>query len=90
MSAMTVVRLDVGEDLIELLRRQGDPIDQTARELIVVELFRRHTISGGKAAELLGMDRYDFIQYAAQLGIPYFDMSEEEWNAEVARLNTWR
>jgi predicted HTH domain antitoxin len=53
-------------------------------------LYRRGTISGGRAAELLGMDRYDFIRYAAKLGIPYFAMTEEEWNAEVDRLDTSR
>jgi predicted HTH domain antitoxin len=87
---MSAVSVEVGEDVVEILRQQGDPIARTARELIVVELYRRHTISGGKAAELLGMDRYDFIRYAAHLGIPYFDMTEEEWDAEVARLNSRR
>jgi predicted HTH domain antitoxin len=87
---MSAMGLDVGEDVVELLRRQGDEIALTARELIVVELYRRGTISGGRAAQLLGMDRYDFIRYAAELGIPYFDMTEEEWKAEVARLDARR
>ena len=83
---MSSATLDIGEDVVELLRRQGDPVVQTARELIIVELYRRRTISSGRAAELLGMDRYDFIQYTAGLGIPFFAMTKDEWDAEVAGL----
>jgi predicted HTH domain antitoxin len=54
--------------------------------MIVLELYRRRTISSGKAAELLGMGRADFIAYASRLGIPFFDMTDQEWEAEVARI----
>jgi hypothetical protein len=36
------------------------------------------------------MDRDGCFQYAARLGIPYFRMTEEEWEAEVTRLGTAR
>jgi predicted HTH domain antitoxin len=52
----------------------------------VLELYRRGTISSGKAAELLGMERFDFIKHASRLGIPFFDMTDEEWAAEMDRL----
>lgn len=52
--------------------------------MIVLELYRRGTISSGKAAELLGMQRIDFIKHASRLGIPYIDMTEDEWAAEKA------
>ena len=49
---------------------------------MVLELYRRGVISSGKAAELLKMAREQFIGYASQLGIPFFDMTEDEWRAE--------
>jgi predicted HTH domain antitoxin len=59
------------------------PLEDNARESIVLELYRQGKISSGKAAELLGMPRIAFIQHASDLGIPFFDMTEEEWRAEV-------
>ncbi len=56
-------------------------------ELIVLELYRRGHLSSGKAAELLGMERIGFIRYASRLGLPYFDMTESEWEAEVKGLS---
>jgi hypothetical protein len=53
--------------------------------MIVLELYRRGTLSGGKAANLLGLALHDFIQHAAQLGIPFFNLTADEWSAEAAQ-----
>jgi predicted HTH domain antitoxin len=76
--------LDLGEDLSGFLATLGQPIEQTAREMIVFELYRRSLVSSGKAAELLGISRLEFIQRASELGIPYFRFTEDEWQAKVA------
>ena len=62
--------LDLGEDLSGFLATLGQPIDRTAREMIVFELYRRGLVSSGKAAELLGIPRLDFIRRTSDLGIP--------------------
>ena len=76
--------LDPGEDLSGFLATLGQSIGQIAREMIVFELYRRSLISSGKAAELLGIRRLDFIQRASELGVPYFRFTEDESQAEVA------
>ena len=78
---MVSVQLD--DDLVEVMQLAEEPIDRLAREAIVLELYRRGTISSGKAARLLGKDRLEFIRYSGQLGIPYFDTTDEEWEAEL-------
>ena len=83
---MSTIQLDLHEDVIALLRDTEQPIEDAARELIVLELYRRGAISSGRAAELLGMERFAFIRHASSLGIPFFDMSQEEWAAEVERI----
>jgi predicted HTH domain antitoxin len=85
---MNTVRLDLEEDLVALLQLWNQPVQQTARELMVLELYRRGTISSGKAAELLGMSRWEFIAHASRLGIPYFAMTEDEWETERKRSET--
>jgi predicted HTH domain antitoxin len=83
-SAMASTNLDLGEELCAVLEKLGQPVEQMARERIVLELYRRSLISSGKAAELLGLERLDFIRYASDLGIPYFRFTENELQAEVA------
>ena len=79
---MSAISIDLEEDLVALLRQLNQPVERAARELIVLELYRRGTISSGKAAQLLGMSRVEFIQYASRLEIPYFTMTEDEWMNE--------
>jgi hypothetical protein len=82
---MSTISIDLDEKVVALLRQSNQPVDQAAQELIVLQLYAQRVISSGKAAELLGMDRLAFIQYSGRLGIPFLDMSEEEWETERAR-----
>jgi predicted HTH domain antitoxin len=80
---MASTNLELGEDLIGILAKLERPVEQSARELIVLELYREQNISSGRSAELLGMPLQDFIQFSSELGIPYFDMTEEELASDV-------
>ena len=77
------MKLELPQDLAALLHSFNQPLEQSARELIVLELYRRGTVSSGKAAELLKMKRFEFVHYASRLGIAFFDMSADEWEAEA-------
>ncbi len=83
---MITIQLELEDDLVALMGRADQSIPTAAKELIVLELYRRGTISGGKAAEVLGMRKIDFIQHSGKLGIPYFNMTPEELDDEVKRL----
>jgi predicted HTH domain antitoxin len=81
---MNAATLELDEDLLFFLRKIDGPVEKTARECIVLELYRRGIMSGGRAAELLGMSRGDFIDYAnCRLGISYFNMTPEELDEEL-------
>lgn len=75
-------------EIAALLREGERSSEEVAQELIVLELYRRGAISGGKAAELLGMERFDFIHYASDLGIAFIDLSSQELNDELTSLQT--
>jgi len=83
---MAAMQLKLDDDLVALLRRLDQPVQQAARELIVTELYRRELVSSGKAAELIGMSRESFLRRAADLGIPYFRMSAGEARADADRI----
>ena len=86
---MSTVRVDLDEAVATLLHQTNQPVQEAAQEMILLELYRRGAISSGKAAELLGMPRLDFIRYASHLGIPFIDMTADEWEAEKATLEAW-
>jgi len=81
---MASTNLDLGKELGSLEANLGKPIEEAAREMIVLEMYRRSLISSGKAAALLGVTRLEFIQHASELGIPYFRFTEDDWQAEVS------
>ena len=83
---MSDVKIDIDEALAALLHQTNQPAQEAAREMIVLELYRRGSVSSGKAAELLDTSRLAFLQRASRLGIPFFDMTEDEWAAEQASL----
>jgi len=75
--------LQIEDDLTRILQAAHESPEQAARELVVLELFRQHRISGGRAAELLKESREQFIHRAADAGIPYFDFTPDELKEEI-------
>jgi predicted HTH domain antitoxin len=83
---MSEIRIEFDEELLGLLGDSPEQIERHALEMIVLELYRRHTISAGRAARLLDMDKLGFIRWSGSLGIPYLDMSAEELREELRIL----
>lgn len=80
--------LELDDELATLLE-QDQPLEKAARETLVLGLFRRGRISTGKACELLGLSRLEFIREAAQLGFPVDLTTEDEWEADRATIDGW-
>lgn len=87
---MSTVQLDLADDVLALLRESDQPVEAAAQELIIMELYRRGAISGGRAAEILKSDRLAFIRRASALGIPFIEMTEEEWKEEARLVRSLR
>ena len=85
-----VVNVSLASDLIQVLQSLDKPLDESVRELVVLELYRQGRISSGKAGELLGLPRTAFIQYASSLGIPFFDMTEQELASDLSNIGNAR
>jgi predicted HTH domain antitoxin len=85
---MVAVHMSLDAELVAVLEEVGRPAKESARELIVLELYREGLISSGKAAELLGMPRVEFVRWAGQHGIPYFQMTRGELRQEIDRANS--
>lgn len=77
------VQIEIDQDLVAVLEELHRPVKEAARELIVLELYRQGELSSGRAAQLLGMAREDFIRHASAQGIPYFQLHGEELRREL-------
>lgn len=58
-------------------------------ETFVLALYKQDRISAGKAAQLLGISKFDFIRILATHGIPYFNFTPEELGAEMQAVEEW-
>jgi DNA-binding NtrC family response regulator len=58
---------------------------EQAKESLVMELLREHQASQGKAAEVLGISRYDPFELMSKYCISVIDLTPEELEAELKR-----
>lgn len=79
---MSTIHITVDESIGELLGNSPEQIERSALEIIVLDLFRRHVISVGRAAEILDLDLLSFIRWSGAQGVPYFDMSDDDLEQE--------
>lgn len=60
-----------------------DTTEEMRKALLLYPSIANNTISHGRAAELLGMNKMDLIEMYIRLGIPYLDMTDEEFEEEI-------
>ena len=89
MENTTTLEIPFPADFVALLSTQHQAA-ATAREHIILGLFQEDRISGGMAAELLGLTWLGFVALLARKGIPLFRLTVNERAKEVAFVNTWR
>lgn len=82
---MSTLTIELEDELMGLLSEIEQPVERAARELIVLELYRRGSISAGKGAELLGLREDEFLRQASVAGVPYFRMTSDDWDVERRR-----
>ena len=61
----------------------GDTTEKMRNALLIYPSIANNTISHGRAAELLGMPKMELINLYGSMGIPYLDMTDEEFEEEV-------
>jgi predicted HTH domain antitoxin len=77
--------VDLPEEVVEWFGWQDKEVPDRMREALVMELLRRHVISQGKAAELLGISRWDIFDVMGRYKVPAIDLTAEELKEEIAK-----
>ncbi len=88
MSTTAPLQIALPADFWALLGAQAQATE-VAKEFIVLGLYQEGRISGGKAAELLGLTKRGLVSLLARKGLDYFRLTADEWSEEVAAVKSW-
>src|SRR5688572_7593034 len=81
---MSRTSIDIADDLLLALREQPQDMVQEMRVSAALHYFRTRRLSLGQAARLAGMPRLAFLDVLMARGVPAFDLSAEDVDAEIA------
>lgn len=80
------ITLEVSQDLLAALKMGANDLGQWLRLLAAIAFFQDKQLSLGKAAELAGLNRLEFMDLLAQRGIVVFDYDESALGTDLAGL----
>lgn len=58
--------------------------------MLLYPYIKNNTISNGRAAEILGISKWDLISFYDSEGLPYLDYDEEEIKEDLAAIKRAR
>ena len=76
------ISIELPEEIVELFSEAE--LEASLRKWAVLELVCAGKLSSGKAAEILGMTRWEFMDLMPDYDIPMADFSEEELERQLA------
>lgn len=77
------ISISLDDHLAGLLGETPEQIGRRVLECVIVDLYRQHVISRGRAAEALGLIFEAFLQLSNAGKIPHFDWDEEDIAQEL-------
>lgn len=82
--AMRTIEVMLPEDVFSALRKNPQEVARDVRVAATVEWYAEGLVSQGKAAELAGLSRVEFLDELAKRKVPVIQMTVEELKAELA------
>ena len=83
---MTSIEVKVSDGVKQYV--MDDTTEKMREALLLYPSIANDSISHGRAAELLGMHKIELIQLYGSLGIPYLDMTDEEFEEEIQTVKS--
>jgi predicted HTH domain antitoxin len=85
---MTVVTIQLPDELPGSLRRSPKELEKDVKLAAAIDWYRRGLISQGRAAEIAGVARADFIEALAERNIDVIQVDPDELEQEVRRARS--
>ncbi|PYQ62595.1 MAG: hypothetical protein DMF53_12680 [Acidobacteria bacterium] len=80
---MSAVRLEIPEETLISLKTDAESFGRDLKMLGAVKLFELGKLSSGRAAQLAGMTRVEFLLALRRFKVSPFQMTEDELRQDV-------
>ena len=83
------IEIEMPEEVLKYIDYNDKEYYRKAKELLLYQLIKENKISFGKAAELIGVPKIEYIQDLGKMGIPYFDGDIDEIIKDIQTLTEY-
>ena len=80
---MTDVKIQVPDGMVSYVITNDEQSELMRNAMLLYPYIKDLTISHGKAAEILGIRKYELIDLYGKLGLPYLDQDINEIDEEL-------
>jgi predicted HTH domain antitoxin len=80
---MSAVQLDIPEETLISLKTDVESFARDLKLLGAIKLFELGKLSSGRAAQLAGVSRVEFLMILGRYGVSPFQMTEEELRQDI-------
>ena len=87
MSEMVQVSMNVPKELAPYFDNHGYDWTFEKGALLLLPYVQGKTISHGRAAELLGVRKWDLIEYYDSIGVPYLNQSKNDLMQDIETID---
>ena len=77
----------MADEMIQFVMSKNKEDQLIRNAMMLYPYIQNGTISHGKAAEILGIFKMDFITLYGKIGLSYIEMSDEEIEDELETVN---
>lgn len=81
--AVPVLSIPYSDDLLIATGQSKEALEQELRFLLAVKLFELRRLSIGKAAELCGMKKINFMNEIGRMGVPVINLDDDQIRDEL-------
>ena len=88
--AMQAVSIKIPDSMVEFTAVENEREELMRNAMILFPYIQNETISHGRAAQILGINKLDLIAIYSALGIPYLNHTKEELESDISALKKLR
>lgn len=80
---MEKLTLEIPEEVLISLKESPQEFSKSILMLSAAKLYEMGKLSSGRAAQLAGLSRVEFLQALSRYNVPVFDLSTEELERDM-------